>query len=536
MYKMLLLGFILLFPIVAKAEILSINQILESTCRIHVNERYGSGSCIDYENGKYYILTNGHVTRDAKIASVEFFKSGRKTNPLPGTIVFSKFEKGSDIDFALITIDAKYFGKYPPRIAKLASPANTITENYVVSAGCPDARWACGWEGFIVRQENSEIIFYPPPVGGQSGSGLYVIENDGDQKNTVLKGIVSWRVGGGTFNINAANGIDTAVGGAIEIEKFKQTLKGAATPTKVPTNYQHVATEVAKLPRYGLGSDGKKYPLLWNPRDKIWSYHTPTGITIVKTLQPVADLLPIPDRQEGIEAPPTDNPYDSLPNIDNQTPQVDYAKLLTEAKKEIASLVDKIKQIETEKEELTTKVENLVKEKNNSLSNLEEEKNNSISGLEEEKKNLLKKVVDLEAIIAKGKEKISSATTEVKEAENAVQDLAKENTKLSEQKQEVATTVSFWTTLSTILGGSTLATAGGWIIHYIRVFRNIRQQVKEPLDKMDKNLTIVEDMLKSSMNSVVTEVSADMARKEAEARAQAIAIGLQNIAKRLELK
>ncbi len=253
MFKALILSLCLLFPVTAKAELWGANQILEATCRVTAGQYFGSGSCIKYENGKYYVLTNAHVVGNNSVVQLEFFKNGKKTKPLPANVVWTKFVEKTSTDYALLSIDAKYFGNYPPRVAKLAPAGLQAVGGYIVSAGCPGARWPSAFEGFIIAQESDRILFYPPPLGGQSGSGLYVVAKGENGYETYLKGLITWRIGGGVSGRTTQMGYEENHGGAVIVDSILASLNGqVAEPHAIPLpdNYEQVIFERLKRARF----------------------------------------------------------------------------------------------------------------------------------------------------------------------------------------------------------------------------------------------------------------------------------------------
>lgn len=341
MFKSLLLAICLLVPVSAKAEVLNANQILESTCRVTAGQYFGSGSCIKHENGKFFILTNAHVVGDNTTVYLEFFKNGRKTPPFPGQVVWKKLVEKTSMDFAIVAIDEKYFGKYPPRVAKLAPASAQAFSGYVVSAGCPGARWPSAFEGFIINQETDRILFYPPPLGGQSGSGLYIISKDATGNwETYLKGVVTWRIGGGVPGKTTQMGYEANHGGAVLVDTLISAYGGqVAEPAKIPDHYENVLFDRLKQLRVSPSQYNHNIrpvkPSPIQPKVKPKTELKVVEAPMVTVPEPVLDksrLLPIirpdevtptptPDANPNGPIVPSDNPYDVMPDIPvNPTP------------------------------------------------------------------------------------------------------------------------------------------------------------------------------------------------------------------------
>lgn len=348
MIKSLIVALCLLFPAYAQAELWGTNQILEATCRVTAGQYYGTGSCIKHQNGKYFILTNAHVVGNSSAVYLEFFKNGRKTNPLPAQVIWSQIIERTSIDFAIVAIDEKLFGKYPPRVATLAPISAQAVGGYIVSAGCPGARWPSAFEGFIIKQESDRILFYPPPLGGQSGSGLYIVAKGPDGYHTYLKGVVTWRIGGGVPGKTTAMGYEENHGGAVVIDTLLSNLDGKVSePSILPENYEMVGLFNIRFrpqpyrisPRYTVKPQPKPTPKPKPapvPKPELAPPPIPVEVvplkehSIVVVPEPIVDksrLLPIinPDTQPiptpdtppvpQPELPNQDNPYDNLPDF-----------------------------------------------------------------------------------------------------------------------------------------------------------------------------------------------------------------------------
>ena len=281
----LCLSMALCFAAPAKAEKWTLNQILETTCRVQAGDAYGSGSCIKYEDGKYWILSNAHVVGRNKTVYVEFFRNGRKTLPIPAKVEWKRLEDKTEIDFALLSVSENYFGKYPPRVATMAPTGAVAVGGYMVSAGCPGARWPSAWEGFLINSQEGRLLFYPPPLGGQSGSGLYIICKEKDEYQTYLKGVVTWRIEGGVET--TSRGYENAHGGAASVDRLVDAIEGRTGNFYVPDTFQPVA-----LPRI-LPRPNKDVP---------------------PEVQPEPTPTPGPNENEI-------NPYNNLPDFD-EAPKV----------------------------------------------------------------------------------------------------------------------------------------------------------------------------------------------------------------------
>ena len=185
-------------------------------------------------------------------ATCEFFRYGRKTQRLPGSIIWKSHSNRSVRDFAIIRIKKSLFGAFPPRIVELAPIDHVVKQDdYIASAGCPQARWLQLWEGHALSEaSNNRVLFTPPPLGGQSGSGVFTVI-DGD---TYLCAILTWR-------------IENSKGGAIHIGNFLRALKGETSHNndiEIPESWEYAAqptqqSSTTKTAYYALGSNGTYY-------------------------------------------------------------------------------------------------------------------------------------------------------------------------------------------------------------------------------------------------------------------------------------
>ena len=252
--RIFIFPFILLFAFIstAQAKFLNLNEIGEASCRVRVAGSAGSGSAIAQDKSFIYVLTNAHVVGSSKKAACEFFRYGRKTGRIPGTVIWKSYSTRTVNDFALIRLNRSHFGKFPPRIVPLAPATHVVKQNdYIASAGCPSARWLQLWEGHALSEAASNrVLFTPPPLGGQSGSGVYTIING----NSYLCAVLTWK-------------IDGSKGGAIHIGNFLRALRGEVTEpqfqTRVPSHWKYVKQETVATPTtkayYAQGANGIYY-------------------------------------------------------------------------------------------------------------------------------------------------------------------------------------------------------------------------------------------------------------------------------------
>ena len=397
--RSLLLSFILFFALcssTAYGKFLSLNEIGEAACRVRVSSSAGSGTSIAADDEHVYVLTNAHVVGSSRQATCEFFRYGRKTQRLPGSIIWKSHSSRSVRDFAIIRIKKSLFGAFPPRIVELAPVDHVVKQDdYIASAGCPQARWLQLWEGHALSEaSNNRVLFTPPPLGGQSGSGVFTVI-DGD---TYLCAILTWR-------------IENSKGGAIHIGNFLRALKGEASHNddiEIPESWQYAAQPIqqpstTKSAYYALGSNGMYYLQNFNSVGWEQSVTLPAGHEGTKIVKwnvilkvqcpggrcppfispPNNQLPPNNNPPENGPLPPNGegNPYGVLPpNFGEKVPDknkvIDEYKITIDAlKKEIEGLVQQVTNLNVSLTEKTSTVDALVQEKealNATLSEKEE--------------------------------------------------------------------------------------------------------------------------------------------------------------------
>jgi hypothetical protein len=285
MKNILITVFVLLFSGLAAADPVDLEIVAKSSCRIMASNSAGSGTAI-YEDSNYiYILTNAHVATTSN-PTVEFFHNGYKTQPIPGKTIWRLVYNRTDIDFALIRVQKRSLS-VQPEIVPLAPPGYTVKRgDYIASAGCPYARWLEIWEGHIISDDMTRIKFYPAPLDGQSGSGIFV-NIDG---NIYIVGIVTWRLGSRAGILDIINpSPEEAYGGAVTAEKLRKVLAGDVSPISFKTAATLLSTGL-----YALGADNKYYP-----QNQDGSVSVPPGTQIlrwnVRPQQPWGGrLVPLP--------------------------------------------------------------------------------------------------------------------------------------------------------------------------------------------------------------------------------------------------
>jgi len=267
---------VLAMSLPAAAYPLSLNEIAQATCRVGVSGASGSGTAIHEDKDYVYILTNAHVVGNSRSGLVEFFPGGRKTAKIPASVIWREHQANTDVDFAIMKVAKNTLYGYKPRIIPLAPSSYQIKAGqYIASVGHPAARWAQAWEGYALRDGSSRVLFTPPPLGGQSGSGIFV-NIDG---YTYLGAVLTWRIG---RDGRDSKGYDLAQGGAIPSSTFDKVFGGKVsyTPERTPYNYREVKTVITKI-GYAKDSNGKCWPITYYD-DGSYEAKVPPGTQIVQ--------------------------------------------------------------------------------------------------------------------------------------------------------------------------------------------------------------------------------------------------------------
>ena len=540
--RSLILSFVLLFAMssVANAKFLSLNQIGEASCRVRASSSAGSGSAIAQDKNYIYVLTNAHVVGSGQNTTCEFFRFGRKTARIPGTVIWKSYKNRTVNDFAIIRIQKSLFGGYPPRIIPLAPYDHQLKQNdYIASAGCPQARWLQLWEGHALSDASRDrVLFTPPPLGGQSGSGVYTVING----NTYLCAVLTWK-------------IERDKGGAIHIGNFLRAIRGEVSEdqfnTKVPEHWEHVSQEVAtptKKAYYAEGENGLYYLQVYANGKWMQGVQLPKGHEGVKI---VRWNLPFNIQCPGGRCPPFLNPRrppffgrggpntsPNIPPVDSSPPNNDgggtpnpYGGILppnlgsdswvdidkvNEYKVAIKKLTEEVDGLSAEKETLTVHIEVLasdLQEKTANIDQLAAEKGEMSNSIEElaaaldEKTGVLNELGENVEIlksskdIAVGKiallgkdirqqlEKIKELQVSLKDRSSALSGLVDEHAALGSTAQEVKTQRDI---LGWLFGGTT----GGALLCLLSGYWKVRGR--------DKILDIAEDRFGYD-NDLVTE-------------------------------
>jgi hypothetical protein len=241
---MIVLALMTLFPALGFAQPLTMDEALEGVCRVSTSGARGSGTVFSEDEEKYYILTNGHVIERARRGHLEFFQDGYKSAMIPFRTEYSEYKEGTALDLAVVSVEKKYFGRFPPRVIPLAPKGTEIKANDLVMAGgCPSAQWATSWKGRVLRNAGAVISFNAAPIGGQSGSGVLVlIKDDKGELHTRLGILLAWRIGDGAWTDDGPNDY----GAGLSLRQIYEIMEGNGQGHPIEASYSIVVDKETK--------------------------------------------------------------------------------------------------------------------------------------------------------------------------------------------------------------------------------------------------------------------------------------------------
>ncbi|MBR5243968.1 MAG: hypothetical protein IKW13_07025, partial [Thermoguttaceae bacterium] len=192
-----------------------------ATFRVEVNGARGTATFIGSPKDRPDVavfLTNYHVVtknNEAKLTSWGDYLQ----RSIRGEIVWRAYNINAPWDFAVIWADAATLKREidPPYIQIAGPGVKPGRGAKILSAGRPDGRFAQAWGGSIVDYyDGKTAVFTPPPVPGQSGSGIFETI-DGE---LYLVGVLTWLFG--------EKGRDDSTGGAIPIANLYDAARGVS--------------------------------------------------------------------------------------------------------------------------------------------------------------------------------------------------------------------------------------------------------------------------------------------------------------------
>ena len=155
----------------------TLGDVHAASCRVRVSNARGTGIFNGYNAAENiaYITTNDHVTTTNGSCKLDFWTNAIMET-VDGRVVYSLRDDRASRDFAIIAVDADALKKIdPPYIPIKPLELNALQGRVFFSSGCPDGRFDQGFRGVIESTSGGMAVFSPPPVPGQSGSGICVV-------------------------------------------------------------------------------------------------------------------------------------------------------------------------------------------------------------------------------------------------------------------------------------------------------------------------------------------------------------------------
>lgn len=219
-----------------------------ASCRINAGNSRGTGTFFLACGSTAYIVTCQHVVGSTVDVSTDFWGNSVKQN-IKGRVLWRYLDNSMPVDVAIIGVDAETLKREvdPPYVPLAGSDARPTVNGFIVSSGAPDGRFTQAWKGKVVEYyQDATAIFSPPPVPGQSGSGImeYI---DGD---LYITGILTWLIG--------EKGRDDSKGGAIPVSNiYRAAKKGKRAPTAIDSNTSPIPPNATEC--RDVAEDGSRY-------------------------------------------------------------------------------------------------------------------------------------------------------------------------------------------------------------------------------------------------------------------------------------
>ena len=192
-----------------------------ATFRVEVNGARGTATFIGSPRDRPDVavfLTNYHVvTKNNEVNLTSWGDHLQRS--IRGDVVWRAYNVNAPWDFAVIWANAATLKREidPPYIQIAGPGVKPGRGAKILSAGCPDGRFAQSWGGSIVDYyDEKTAVFTPPPVPGQSGSGIFEVI-DGELYQV---GVLTWLFG--------EKGRDDSTGGAIPISNLYDAARGVS--------------------------------------------------------------------------------------------------------------------------------------------------------------------------------------------------------------------------------------------------------------------------------------------------------------------
>lgn len=173
-----ILFFILLFPTLAHAQL---DDICRSTCKVATTEIrdgknyfwHGSGTFIKENDQYFYVLTAGHVTNKGPYYNIFLTYDGYEGGPYKAIKLLEVCTKDPEKDIAVLRVKKGDITYGTPRISPLDFDSVISPKDKAFTWGHPEGGFGTGFNVQIKEHKNKIVYYFPGPLVGRSGSGLF---------------------------------------------------------------------------------------------------------------------------------------------------------------------------------------------------------------------------------------------------------------------------------------------------------------------------------------------------------------------------
>lgn len=230
--------FACLLPQPASSAELTIEDVMEASCRVTAGNSKGTGTVIGEDDENFIVITNGHVVHGERGYSLEFWQDGYQSNPFPAKLEWYTYESGTNSDVAILTVPKKYFGNHPPRVIPLAAKDYAPKNNdELIGGSCPHGQPVMGWKARCLKNLGSTVTFNHSPIPGQSGTGIvgYEVDENGEKQPRIVT-LLAWRVGEGKY------------GAGVSVKRVWELLSGDRNRQQIEVKWTELADKAKTTP------------------------------------------------------------------------------------------------------------------------------------------------------------------------------------------------------------------------------------------------------------------------------------------------
>lgn len=156
------------------------NRVFDNCIRVRTQGGSGSGSIVDETPSHYVMESNAHVTRKGTANQLDIFVGGKLVGVARATTNQSWYKNGSAHDVAEVLIPKSQLGG-PLPVVKTAPPGYSSKlkpGQAIYTYGCQQGQWPRARHGNILSISNGVIYYEPPAIPGDSGSAVYVYDDE----------------------------------------------------------------------------------------------------------------------------------------------------------------------------------------------------------------------------------------------------------------------------------------------------------------------------------------------------------------------